>query len=291
MSDYTRAVRQALRVKANGGTLFLVPPKDEGDGSRDERCVVTLVLDPSGSAQPRAPESPSLAIQPTAAAAVAASVRALLHHRDSPPLTGGSFLTDHEADVLRELNAARGRGLIEKEYVLDAATSAVLPAAERLFVSPLFEEPRMLALKTELNSVKSQLDDKNLRLWSRHTDSTNITEQIRFAVRREADPEMSVALIAALCCVCCVRSWQTRRAQVHERVDQDVRDAGVLRPGAAARARRRVQQLPPVRGAGSLRVRHQPLHPDARRQRHRLALAGHHAQPGARSAASRAVRW
>ncbi len=48
----------------------------------------------------------------------------------------------------------------------------------------------MLALKTELNSIKSQLDDKNLRLWSRHTDSTNITEQIRFAVRREADPEM-----------------------------------------------------------------------------------------------------
>ena len=76
----------------------------------------------------------------------------------------------------------------------------LLPSADLLFSTPHFSLEKLESLKTELNTVKDQLNDKDPELWHDHTRRTNKAGLIVKNIRRQYHVEM------------CTQAW----AKFHE---------------------------------------------------------------------------
>ena len=75
-----------------------------------------------------------------------------------------------------------------------------LPPPDKFFKSELFEVPRLLEVKRQLNETKSKLNTKELLSWHKHTNFTNRAGLVIGALRRDFSPEL------------CTQAW----AKLHE---------------------------------------------------------------------------
>ena len=83
------------------------------------------------------------------------------------------------------------RELFQKKYqILNEQQNWALPPVPQLFSEPIYEIGDLTGLKKELNETKSQLDDKDIISWHRHTKFTNRAANIIPNVRRKFEPEL-----------------------------------------------------------------------------------------------------
>eukprot|EP00742_Colponemidia_sp_Colp-10_P005154 GILJ01005504.1.p1 GENE.GILJ01005504.1~~GILJ01005504.1.p1 ORF type:complete len:917 (-),score=93.02 GILJ01005504.1:89-2839(-) len=79
---------------------------------------------------------------------------------------------------------------IAKTFHLYRSPRCVLPAPDRLFSSSAFSVQRLMDEKRHLNTVKSKLDEKDIKLWGKHTNFTNRTGRVVQKLRYQIDAEM-----------------------------------------------------------------------------------------------------
>ncbi|XP_045614518.2 cap-specific mRNA (nucleoside-2'-O-)-methyltransferase 2 isoform X1 [Procambarus clarkii] len=65
-----------------------------------------------------------------------------------------------------------------------------LPAVETMYTQPSWQDETLQAMKISLNKTKEQLSDKDIEVWHSHTNNTNPTQKVSYAIRRHAQPEM-----------------------------------------------------------------------------------------------------
>lgn len=102
------------------------------------------------------------------------------------------FLTDAERRVAQRYQLARTQGVVEKRLDLPAVPVSSIPFDPALlFSSPATPRLRELDVaKQALNTTKSKLDSKDIKVWSRHTDETSLLKDAVFACRKDLHIEM-----------------------------------------------------------------------------------------------------
>nr|XP_053650178.1 cap-specific mRNA (nucleoside-2'-O-)-methyltransferase 2-like isoform X3 [Cherax quadricarinatus] len=65
-----------------------------------------------------------------------------------------------------------------------------LPAAETMYTQSTWQDEELQAMKVTLNKTKEQLSDKDIEVWHSHTNNTNPTQKVSYAIRCRAQPEM-----------------------------------------------------------------------------------------------------
>jgi hypothetical protein len=78
---------------------------------------------------------------------------------------------------------------LDKIFVLQTCAQA-LPPVDDIFSTSRFEIAKAQKFSSDLNAIKSQLDEKNLQLWKAHTKKTLLTKDVTIAVRDRVRAEM-----------------------------------------------------------------------------------------------------
>jgi 23S rRNA U2552 (ribose-2'-O)-methylase RlmE/FtsJ len=101
------------------------------------------------------------------------------------------ILTEAELREMEYLRILPGQ-MIEKEFAFQLVHNECrLPEDENaIFASPAYDVSGLLAHKKHLIDTKNRLNQKDITLWGKHTDLTNVCFDIPGAARRQAHAEM-----------------------------------------------------------------------------------------------------
>ncbi|XP_076067906.1 cap-specific mRNA (nucleoside-2'-O-)-methyltransferase 2-like [Oratosquilla oratoria] len=79
---------------------------------------------------------------------------------------------------------------MNKLFTFQPSSSWELPPAQTLYSTSLWQDEKLQSMKVELNQVKDDLSDKDIGCWHQHTTSTNPSQRIFQAVKKQAAPEL-----------------------------------------------------------------------------------------------------
>ncbi len=98
-----------------------------------------------------------------------------------------------EATVMRDMGAVTQQNIetphLDKIHILPQCDRDLL-SIDSLFSTPGFEVVKAQQCSQALCATKSQLDDKDSRVWKKHTKKTLLNKEVTFAVRDSVGAEM-----------------------------------------------------------------------------------------------------
>ncbi|XP_012287962.1 cap-specific mRNA (nucleoside-2'-O-)-methyltransferase 2 isoform X1 [Orussus abietinus] len=80
--------------------------------------------------------------------------------------------------------------LFQKRFVIKKDEQFCMPQPERMFQQDPWQVDELQQLKTELNEIKSKLNDYSLLEWHQHTKQKNRAGEVFFYVRKYINPEL-----------------------------------------------------------------------------------------------------
>jgi hypothetical protein len=78
---------------------------------------------------------------------------------------------------------------LDKIFVLPPCAQG-LPSVDDIFSTSRFEIAKAQKFSSDLNAIKSQLDEKDIQVWKGHTKKTLLNKDVTIAVRERVRAEM-----------------------------------------------------------------------------------------------------